>query len=177
MSAIKGLLYTTDLNTLLLFNKSIKCRLLDRLMPLLTQMGSAVFTIFSCLLIICIGKGEVRGVGLKALVSLTISHLIVNLLKNRVCRLRPIEVLPNLNTFNVAIDYYSFPSGHTTAVFAIATILAFNESFLALVCFPVALVVGITRLYLGVHYPSDVLAGMVLATFTSAVIQFLSNFL
>ncbi|WP_027628600.1 phosphatase PAP2 family protein [Ruminiclostridium cellobioparum] len=177
MSEIKGLLYTTDLNTLLLFNKSIKCRLLDRLMPLLTQLGSALFTISSCLLIIFIGKGETRGIGFKALVSLAVSHLIVHLLKNRICRLRPIDVLPNLNTFNVAIDYYSFPSGHTTAVFAIATTLAFNAPLLAFVGFPVAFIVGITRLYLGVHYPSDVLAGMALATFTTAAIQFISNLL
>lgn len=175
MSEIKGLLYTTDLNTLLIFNKSIKCRLLDRLMPLLTQLGSASFTISCCLLIIGIGKGEARGIGIRALVSLAVSHLIVHLLKNRVCRLRPMEVLPNLNTFDVGIDYYSFPSGHTTAVFAISTIFAFSGLFSALICLPVAFVVAITRLYLGVHYPSDVLAGMVLATFTSAAVQYICN--
>lgn len=175
MGEIKGRLYATDLNTLMLFNNSIKCRALDKIMPLVTHMGSAPGTISCCLIIIVFGSGEVRKMGIQALVALVFSNLMVQILKNSVCRLRPKDVLPNINTFNVALDYYSFPSGHTTAVFSIATTIALYMPILAAVVFPLALIVGITRLYLGVHYPSDVLAGMTVAVLTSTVLQYVIN--
>jgi len=171
MSEIKGILYATDLNTLLIFNNSIKCKLLDKIMPLLTYIGSATVTISTCLMLIGIGNKVVRRMGFQALIALALSHLLVHLLKNSVCRLRPKDVLPNINTFDVVLDYYSFPSGHTTSVFAIATTLALNIPILAVICFPIALIVAISRLYLGVHYPSDVLAGMAVAIFSSVVLQ------
>ncbi len=175
MSEIKGFLYTTDLNTLLIFNNSIKCKVLDRIMPIITHLGSAAGTISCCMLIIALGKDNVRIIGVKALAALAFSHLLVHFLKNSVCRLRPKDVLPNINTFDISLDYYSFPSGHTTAVFAIATTLVLNMTILAFIAFPVAFIVAITRLYLGVHYPSDVLAGMAVATLTSVLLQFVIN--
>lgn len=177
MNEIKGRLYTTDLNTLLVFNNSIKCRLLDKVMPIITYIGSATVTISTCLMIIAMGNEMVSKMGIQALIALALSHFMVHLLKNGVCRLRPKDVLPNINTFNVALDYYSFPSGHTTSVFAIATTLALNLPILAVICFPIAFIVGISRLYLGVHYPSDVLAGMAVAIFSSAVLHFIINML
>lgn len=176
MSHIKSRLYTTDLNTLLLFNTSIKCRILDRLMPKLTHIGSAIITVSVCLVIIIFGKGEIRKIGVQALAALILSHFLVRVLKNSVCRLRPKDVVPNLNTFNIAIDYYSFPSGHTTAVFAIATTLAMSIPAMAFICFPIAVLVGISRMYLGVHYPSDVLAGVALAVLTSVILNSITNF-
>lgn len=177
MSGIKGILYTTDLNTLLIFNNSIKCKLLDKIMPLVTYIGSAAVTISTCLILIGLGNGSVREIGIQALIALAFSHLFVHLLKNSVCRLRPKDVLPNINTFSVALDYYSFPSGHTTAVFAIASTLALSIPVLAFVCFPIAFIVAVSRLYLGVHYPSDVLAGIALALTSSAGLQLIINML
>ncbi|HEX2925409.1 MAG TPA: phosphatase PAP2 family protein [Ruminiclostridium sp.] len=171
MSEIKGKLYTTDLNTLLVFNNSIKCKFLDKVMPVITNLGGAIATISTCLVIIALGRGMVGRMGVQALIALTVSHLIVHFLKNSVCRPRPKDVLPNINTFDVSLDYYSFPSGHTTAAFAIATTLALNLHILAFICFPLAFIVAISRLYLGVHYPSDVLAGIAVAIFSSIVIH------
>lgn len=177
MSEIKARLYTTDLNTLLIFNNSIKCTILDKIMPIITYLGSATVSVSCCLMIIAMGNEVVRKIGIQALVALAVSHLLVHMLKNCVCRLRPKDVLPNINTFNLSLDYYSFPSGHTTAVFAIATTLALNIPILSVVCFPIALIVGISRLYLGVHYPSDVLAGMAVAILSSVVLTFIINML
>lgn len=171
MSEIKGILYNTDINTLLVFNKSIKCRFLDKVMPYLTNLGSAGVTISFCVLLIAAGDRTVRTAGCKALAVLTISHLIVRLLKNRVCRLRPKDVLEDINTFDLSLDYYSFPSGHTTAAFSIAMAVSVTFPVLAAVCFPIAFIVAVSRLYLGVHYPSDVLAGMAVAVFTSVMLQ------
>lgn len=171
MSTRKGFFYTTDLNTLMIFNNSIKCKILDKIMPVITHLGSAAATVSCCMLMIAFGTDRVRTAGIKALAALALSHLLVHFLKNSVCRMRPKDVLPNINTFNVPLDYYSFPSGHTTAVFAIAATLAFNIPMLAFIAFPAAFIVAVTRLYLGVHYPSDVLAGMAVAILTSIVLQ------
>ena len=175
MSELRVMLYEKDLNALFLFNSSIKCRLLDKIMPVLTNIGGSSITISTCLMIIAIGDGEIRKLGLQALAALALSHLFVHVLKKSVCRLRPKENVLNVNTFDVALDFYSFPSGHTTAVFVIAITLALNIHILAVVCFPIALIVAISRLYLGVHYPSDVLAGMAIAILSSVFVQFIMN--
>jgi len=175
MSGVKEGLYTKDLNTLRIFNNSIKCKFLDKVMPIITYIGSATFTISTCLMIIGIGNEGLRKIGIQALIALALSHLFVRLLKTSVGRLRPKDVLPDINTFDIALDYYSFPSGHTTAVFAIATTLSLNLPILAAICIPVALAVAISRLYLGVHYPSDVLVGMAVAVLSSVVLQFIIN--
>ncbi|EPR10196.1 phosphatase PAP2 family protein [Ruminiclostridium papyrosolvens] len=175
MSGIKGALYVADLNTLLIFNNSIRCKVLDIVMPRITYLGSATTTISTCVMITITGNGLIRKMGIQALFALALSHLFVQLLKNSVCRLRPKDVLSNINTFDVSLDYYSFPSGHTTAAFAIAATLALNLPILAVICFPIALIIAISRLYLGVHYPSDVLAGMAIAILTSVILQIIIN--
>ena len=175
MNGIKGVLHVADLNTLLIFNNSIRCKVLDIVMPRITHLGSATATISTCVMITIMGDGVVGKMGIQALFALALSHLFVQLLKNSVCRLRPKDVLLNINTFDVSLDYYSFPSGHTTAAFAIATTLALNFPILAVICFPIALLIGISRLYLGVHYPSDVLAGMAIAIFSSVILQLIIN--
>ncbi|OPX42374.1 undecaprenyl pyrophosphate phosphatase [Ruminiclostridium hungatei] len=172
MSEIKGLLYKTELSTLLIFNRTIKCRVLDAVMPLLTYLGSGAVTISFCLLIIGLGSEGIRDTGIQALISLAVSHLMVQILKRCICRLRPKEVVPDINTFKVSLDYYSFPSGHTAAAFSIATALALNMHGAAAPAYAAASVVAITRLYLGVHYPSDVLAGMFLAVVSSYAVHF-----
>lgn len=59
---------------------------------------------------------------------------------------------------------YSFPSGHTTTAFALATLLARRSPRHSLWLFLLALLIGASRVYLGVHYPLDVIAGIVLGT-------------
>lgn len=170
-------LYTTDLNALMIFNKSIKCNFLDRLMPIITYIGSAAVTISTCLMLIGLGNDEVRNIGIQALIALISSHLLVRLLKSSVTRIRPKDALYDINTLNVALDKYSFPSGHTAAVFSIATTLSLNFPVSAVICIPIALTVGISRLYLGVHYPSDVLGGIAIAVLSSAALQFIISIL
>lgn len=177
MQQIKGRLHATDISALLLFNSSIKCRVLDKIMPLITNLGGAIATISCCLLVIALGNGEVRKMGVHALAVLGISHLMVFLLKNRICRLRPKDALPNINTFNLNLDYYSFPSGHTTAAFSIAVTFILYFPLLAVICVPLAVLVAVSRMYLGVHYPSDVLAGIALAAVSTEVLNLAIKFI
>jgi len=72
---------------------------------------------------------------------------------------------------------YSFPSGHTTEAFAMATAvsLAFPRWYVVVPAYALACAVAFSRMYLGVHYPSDVLAGIVLGTGTSLVFHLMAK--
>ena len=97
------------------------------------------------------------------------------LIKSIVKRKRPYEVLDKVYSKknNSPTGDYSFPSGHTTAAFALATSLTLRYSdqpFLIGGLYLYALTVGYGRMYLGVHYPSDILAGAIIGAGTSAII-------
>jgi undecaprenyl-diphosphatase len=59
-------------------------------------------------------------------------------------------------------DKYSFPSGHTAAAFVMASIFSVNFSSLSLILFALASLIGFSRLYLQVHYLTDIFAGVML---------------
>jgi undecaprenyl-diphosphatase len=104
----------------------------------------------------------------QALATLIVSHLVVQLLKRTIVRGRPAEVCDLEATIREP-DRYSFPSGHATASMAVA--LAYGAAFpaFAVPLLLLAILVGISRIRLGVHYPSDVLAGQLIAGATAAV--------
>jgi len=177
MVGIKSALYKKDVKLTFFFNDRLKCNFFDKILPILTYIGGATFTISFCILFISFGGVVTRHIGIEMLGSLALSHLIVHVLKKNVCRERPKDVLKRINTFNLPIDCYSFPSGHTTSVFAIAMTMTLHNPMLSIIVFPIAFTVAISRIYTGVHYPSDVLAGIVIAAITSFMINIMIHFI
>jgi undecaprenyl-diphosphatase len=83
-------------------------------------------------------------------------------LKLRTSRPRPFQVYAAINAAAPALDRFSFPSGHTLHAVSFSLIAAAGFPELAPLLFPFAALVGVSRPILGLHYPSDVLAGAVL---------------
>lgn len=116
---------------------------------------------------------KTRAVGVTALLALILNHVLTNMiLKDLFGRPRPYTVNEELVTLIKHLSSYSFPSGHTSSSFAAAFALFFmvpkKYGIPALV---LAAMIGFSRMYVGVHYPTDVLGGITVG-FLSAVVAY-----
>jgi len=158
-------LYRFECNVFYFINAHYERKRLNTFFHLWTHLGSAPFTIGITLCLLLISIFISSSVGLEMACSLTISHLPVAMLKKLYPRKRPYLVLYQTKVTPNPLNDHSFPSGHTTAIFAIVLPLILYSPPLALLLLPLALLVGISRVFLGLHYPSDVLAGAFLGSF------------
>jgi 4-amino-4-deoxy-L-arabinose transferase-like glycosyltransferase/membrane-associated phospholipid phosphatase len=153
-------------------NGSLSNPLFDRLMPFLSD--SPVFTCFFFVLgIFLIWKGGARGriCALMLVLSMFLGNwLICDSIKHAVARLRPFDVLPGVNLRVGKGGSYSMPSSHAANWFCLTMVFLVYYRRSVWILPPLALAVAFSRVYNGVHYPSDVLAGAVLGAGYSAAI-------
>ena len=139
---------------------------LDGLMRALTVLADAPVIIA---LTLALASGVVEGlvaVGRQAAAVLAASHVLVQVIKRLAVRPRPI--LPvGIHSIIRAPDRFSFPSGHATAGMSVVLPLAAALAApLAAAVVGLGVAIGISRCYLGIHYPGDVLVGWGLAALT-----------
>ncbi len=97
------------------------------------------------------------------------------LLKNSIKRSRPQDVLHEFVAYMVPSDKFSFPSGHTAAAFVMATITTYYYPEFSTFSFILASIIGFSRVILGVHFVSDIVAGAIFGTGSAvAAIKFLT---
>ena len=145
---------------------------LDRVLPTLSQTANnSVLWMGTAALIAAVGGRQGRRVAAEALVAVGITSAIANLAaKNLVRRSRPATDVP-VGRRVERPDSSSFPSGHTASASAFSSVVG-DE--LTPLYFPINLVagaVGFSRVYTGVHYPGDVLAGWVLGRFVGGTVR------
>ena len=154
-----------EADILLWIQNNIRNDVLTPIFKFVTTLGNAgmIWIVLSVGLLI---PKKTRRVGVLALVSLSFSALIDNvILKNVVARTRPYEVIEGLTSLVGVQKDYSFPSGHTGSAFAAAVVMflglpkKYGIPILVFAC-----LMGLSRLYVGVHYPSDVLGGVLIGT-------------
>lgn len=147
-------IYNFECRIFLGMNRLFHQKTLNRYFRSSTHLGGAMCTISD--------SGSVRTAGMASALALLVSHLQVMLIKKLYPRKRPYLTLKETQVLQNPLKDHSFPSGHTTAVFSVITPLMIFFPILALLLIPVGVSVGLSRIYLGLHYPSDVLAGTAL---------------
>ncbi|WP_258360673.1 phosphatase PAP2 family protein [Moorella sulfitireducens] len=146
-------------------NRRLQCPFLDRTMPRITLLGSATFGLALSLAVALLGREQARLAGWQALLALAGSHLVVKVFKSLLGRCRPYKVLPGARYLDRPWQDFSFPSGHTAASFSLAVIFAMHFPLLTWPLMAAAGLTGISRMYVGMHYPSDVLGGAAVGAF------------
>lgn len=136
----------------------------DIVMPLITHLGDSGI-IWAGLTLVLLISPKTRKTGAALIAALALEVLCCNLiLKPLAARIRPCDVNTAVQLLIPRPDDFSFPSGHTGASFAAASALYFSGSKLRFLALILAVLIGFSRLYLYVHYPTDVLAGAALGT-------------
>lgn len=142
---------------------------MNRLMRAVTVLAEPPVVIAIALVLASGAMPTLAPAGLEALIVLIISHGLVQLIKRLATRPRP-RLPVGMRSIAQAPDRFSFPSGHATAALAVALpLVGVVSTGVATLILCVAVAVGVSRCYLGIHYPGDVVFGWGLATLTWAV--------
>lgn len=148
--------------TILDMLQNIQNPVLTKIMAFITMLGEAGwFWIVLGIVLLCTKK--YRKCGVAVLFALILDLILANIiLKPLVARPRPCWIREEIELLVRVPKDYSFPSGHTMASFASVGALLFTEKKFGIGACVLAVLMGISRLYFYVHFPTDVLAGIVL---------------
>lgn len=134
---------------------------LNEVMIFITHLGDtgAIWIVMALALLIF---KKTRRTGLFCAVAMILNLLMTNIaLKNIIQRIRPYDVMNSLNILIEAQHDFSFPSGHTACSFAAAwTLYKIAPRKYSIPALILAILISLSRLYVGVHYPTDVLGGL-----------------
>jgi len=165
-------LINIDIYLFHLINSTLTLSFIDKIMPVITSVKYWYITylIFALWLLFKGGKN-----GRIALITLTITIILSDqinsaFLKELFSRIRPCHTLHNVHLLVNCPISKSFPSSHAVNNFAAATILSFFYKQYKKIFLFIAILISYSRIYVGVHYPSDVIAGALVGILIGALI-------
>lgn len=135
---------------------------LDSVMKLATRSADGYYYALLFTLLWVVTPFVVAPLLLPAMIGFALELPIQHLIKHLVRRNRPFEHFLDINFLLPPPDQFSFPSGHTAGAFLMVGLLGTLSPMVLIVLLLWATTVGLSRIYLGVHFPSDVVAGMIL---------------
>ncbi|MDO4198063.1 MAG: phosphatase PAP2 family protein [Erysipelotrichaceae bacterium] len=165
-----------ELQILDLIQKYMASPLMNTVMVFITSLGD-----YGILWIIITGillfNSKTRKEGIASAISLILCAIICNgILKPLVGRIRPCDLNTAVTLLVNRPPDYSFPSGHTASSFASAVaIFASGNKKLGIVSIVIAFLIGFSRMYVYVHFPTDVLAGMMLGIMLGVIGKILTD--
>lgn len=135
---------------------------IQRATRLLSHCGDGYLYLLAAMLILWLEPASGQDFFVAALYAFGLELPLYLLLKNTVRRNRPAQALQGFESRHQASDRFSFPSGHAAAAFVFATVVAMYYPAFALPAYLLAGLIGCSRVLLGVHFPTDILAGAIL---------------
>ena len=142
--------------------KYLTSPIMDKIMVFITTLGNTGM-IWIVLALLMLFNKKYRKTGIVLAIGLILSLVIGNImLKPLFHRLRPFQIKEGIELIISAPHDYSFPSGHTLASVISATILLLRERKIGIYALVLAILIAFSRVYLYVHFPTDILGGAIL---------------
>lgn len=159
-------IYSLDFSILNWIQENLRCDFLDAVLVFITKLGNGgIVWIALSVVLLCFKK--YRKTGVLMLASLAFGLLLGEVfLKHLVARMRPFTHVTGMELLITAPGSYSFPSGHSWSSFTSATILLFTDKRIGIPAIILAALIAFSRMYLYVHFPSDVLVGSLCGVLT-----------
>lgn len=160
-----------DLSILNFIQDTLKSGFMDKMMTSITALGNmGIFWLL--LIIVFLSSKEYKKLAKIMIVSLIINTVLVNIIiKPIVGRVRPFELVDGIKLLVLKPTDPSFPSGHSAISFCMMTVIVlFSKSkSLNIMAIVLAFLIAFSRLYLYVHYPTDVIVGALLGVLTAVL--------
>jgi len=176
MTTLLLVLPSLDGNILLWIQENLRSEVFTPLWTFITTTGNGglIWIALTCFLL---AFKKTRKTGIMCALALVFSLLFTNLLiKPLVARTRPYELIEGLHILIAKPHDFSFPSGHTTAAFAVAWVMFRRlPKQYGIPALLYAFLMAFSRLYLGVHYPTDVLAGILFGILYATAAMWLAD--
>ena len=153
-----------DFSILNFIQENFRCTFLDVVMPFITSLGDVGF-IWILISVILLFFKKTRNLGIQLLISILFAYVIYQwVMKPIIARPRPFTQNPIVELLIKAPKDFSFPSGHTACGFSFVVILFLAKNKWWIPSLVLACLIGFSRLYLYVHFPTDVLCGAICGT-------------